>query len=95
MDVNAASREFSEFSRGAEYSLVEVLDNFCFTQDDRIFDYGCGKGSALVLFERAGVSWGGIEYDSRMYDTCIRNLQELGLPIDSVHQGNCSRVFGD
>lgn len=90
MDVNAASREFSEFSRGAEYSLVEVLDNFCFTQDDRIFDYGCGKGSALVLFERAGVSWGGIEYDSRMYDTCIRNLQELGLPIDSVHQGNAA-----
>ena len=31
MDVNASIKEFVEFSRGAEYSLVEVLDNFCFT----------------------------------------------------------------
>jgi len=90
MDVNASIKEFVEFSRGAEYSLVEVLDNFCFTQEDRIFDYGCGKGSALVLFERAGIAWGGIEYDSRMYNTCIRNLEALGLPTDSVHHGNAA-----
>jgi len=94
MEVNASSREFNEFSRGADYSLAEVLDNFCFTEKDAIFDYGCGKGSALVLFERAGVSWGGIEYDSRMYETCKRNLEALGLPTDAVVKGNAAE-FSD
>lgn len=58
-DTNAGIKDFCYFSKGPDYSLVDVLDNFCFQEGDRIFDYGCGKGSAIVLFEKTGVSWGG------------------------------------
>lgn len=58
-EVNAKVKDFNEFSKSHDFMLDKVLRNFVFRPGDRIFDYGCGKGSALVLFERIDVPWGG------------------------------------
>lgn len=55
-----------------------------------------GAGRVLPLSSsnvRASLG-GGIEYDSRMYETCKRNLEALGLPTDAVVKGNAAE-FSD
>ena len=47
---------------------------------DAIFDYGCGKGGAIVSFldygfERAG----GVEYEKRIYEVLKKNIHNLEL----------------
>lgn len=48
--------------------------------DDAIFDYGCGKGGALVSFLDYGFRQaGGIEYEPKIYDVLKENIGRLGL----------------
>lgn len=48
--------------------------------DDAIFDYGCGKGGALVSFLDYGFKQvGGIEYEPKIYDVLKENMSRLGL----------------
>ncbi len=50
------------------------------TQEDAIFDFGCGKGAALVSFLDYGFRHvGGIEYVDGIYDTLISNMNKLGI----------------
>lgn len=47
---------------------------------DAIFDYGCGKGGALVSFLDYGfLRVGGIEYETKIYDVLKNNMYQLGL----------------
>ncbi len=47
---------------------------------DAIFDYGCGKGGALVSFLDYGFKQvGGIEYEPKIYDVLKENMSRLGL----------------
>lgn len=47
---------------------------------DAIFDYGCGKGAALVSFLDYGFTKaGGVEYEKRIYDVLINNIKALNL----------------
>lgn len=94
MELNAQYQDFNYYSKTPGFSLMTLLDTFSFDEDDRIFDYGCGKGSALALFEWAGVSWGGIEFDLGLYETCLHNMQVLGLSTDTIHQGDAA-AFSD
>jgi len=94
VDVNTSMKDYNVFARSMDYTFMKVFDNFAFHLGDRIFDYGCGKGSALVLFERIGVPWGGIEYDEGLYKTCCRNLKTLGLPTDTVVHGDAGAFVG-
>lgn len=87
-DANADIKEFLPYQKSIEYAFWDVFDNFVFHEGDRIFDYGCGKGSALILFEHIGVRWGGIEYDETLYDCCCRNLAALGLSSETVVRGD-------
>ena len=93
-EVNAGIPDFIEFSKSHDFMLDKILRNFTFCPGDRIFDYGCGKGSALVLFERIGVSWGGIEYDEWLYRLCCKNLEKLGLPSATVVHGDAGAFSG-
>ena len=55
------------YAPGMGYPLVDVLDNFTFTNNDAVFDFGCGKGGALLLFKKGGVrKLGGVEYDKQL-----------------------------
>ena len=64
-------------------------------QHDAIFDFGCGKGAALVSFldydfERVG----GVEYEPRLYEICQANIEKLGLTNEKVQlwQGDAANL---
>ncbi len=47
---------------------------------DAIFDFGCGKGGALVSFlDYAFVRGGGIEFEPGIYRVLVDNMKRLGL----------------
>ena len=46
--------------------------------EDRAFDFGCGKGGALVSFLDYGFDFvGGVEYTKELFDICCKNMQSL------------------
>ena len=61
------------------------------TEKDAIFDFGCGKGGALVSFLDYGFRRvGGVEYESGIYKTLTDNFGKLGMDgrtgqIDCIH----------
>lgn len=51
---------------------------------DAIFDFGCGKGSAMVTFMDYGFQKvGGVEYETGIYNTMISNFEKLGMDVRS------------
>lgn len=50
---NADSRYYAA---GIDYPFIDVLDNFNFSAEDAVFDFGCGKGNILLLLGKMGVS---------------------------------------
>ncbi len=88
--VTRIKQEFLEVARehGEGYGcttqkeIFPILDRcHCIPQpDDAIFDYGCGKGGALVSFLDYGfMQVGGIEYEPKIYDVLKENMHRLGL----------------
>lgn len=68
------------YSPGIGYGLADVLDQFQISAKDAVFDFGCGKGGALVLFEKWGFKrYGGVEYDRQLYSVLNENFDKLGL----------------
>jgi len=62
------TNEYHEYASSRDYSLIDVLDNFEISSQDSIFDFGCGKGGALIIFHRAGFQkYGGVEYSKNIY----------------------------
>ena len=62
--------------------IFPILDHcHCIPQtDDAIFDYGCGKGGALVSFLDYGFQRvGGVEYEPKIYDVLKENINLLEL----------------
>ena len=50
------------------------------SEEDAIFDYGCGKGGALVSFLDYGFRHvGGIEYEPKIYEVLKENMERLGI----------------
>lgn len=48
--------------------------------NDAIFDYGCGKGSAMISFLDYGFTHvGGGEYEPKIYDVLMDNMEKLKL----------------
>ena len=62
--------------------IFPILDHcHCIPQEgDAIFDYGCGKGGALVSFLDYGFQRvGGVEYEPKIYDVLKENIRLLNL----------------
>lgn len=48
--------------------------------EDAIFDFGCGKGAAMVTFLDYGFQKvGGVEYERGIYETLVHNFERLQL----------------
>ena len=88
--VTRIHRDFLEVAgaHGAGYGcttqkeIFPILDRcHCVPQaEDAIFDYGCGKGGALVSFLDYGfLQVGGIEYEPKIYEVLKENVDRLGL----------------
>jgi len=84
--------ERNEFEVAAEHGapyrcttqkeIFSILDKcHCIPDnDDAIFDYGCGKGSALVSFLDYGFKKvGGVEYEPGIYGVLTDNMKKLGI----------------
>lgn len=68
------------YSPGIGYGLVNVLEEICVNSNDSVFDYGCGKGGALILFQKYGFNrYGGVEYDKQLFSVLNKNFDNLGL----------------
>ena len=79
-EVERVSNDSLYYSPGIDYALMDVINNFCFDENDAVFDFGCGKGGALLLFERGGIKkLGGVEYDSELYSIACKNFDQVGL----------------
>ncbi len=62
--------------------LFPVLDQLRvnLSDEDAIFDFGCGKGGALVSFVDYGFKKvGGVEYESGIYNVLEDNIRKLNL----------------
>ncbi len=53
------------------------------TADDAIFDFGCGKGGAILTFLDYGfMNAGGVEYSVQLYHEAVSNFQKNPLETD-------------
>lgn len=83
------SRQFKGNYAGAhsyrmsgQKEIFPILDQcHCLpAEEDAIFDFGCGKGAALVSFLDYGFRRvGGIEYVNEIYETLSSNMSKLGI----------------
>ena len=75
--------------------LFPLLDKCHVCREDAIFDFGCGKGSAMVSFMDYGFKKvGGVEYQDNIYEILIHNLKRLGFD-DELRSGQISCIHGD
>ena len=92
-ELNFRSGEKSNYSPGCDYSLVDIADAFEFTEDDALFDFGCGKGWALTVFHNAGIRRiGGVEYNQKLYNILLNNFGLLNIPADRIMLGDATDV---
>lgn len=92
-DMEKPNDDSFYYSAGIDYSLVDVLDNFAFEEDSAVFDFGCGKGGALLLFYSANVSkLGGVEYDEEIYDIAVDNFKKMGIDTSGVLHADAAKV---
>lgn len=81
------------YSPGMGYPLMDVLDNFVFQSSDAVFDFGCGKGGALLLFQRCGIQKiGGVEYDKPLYDILLDNFHKMNVSSENILNGDAALV---
>lgn len=78
------NQEHTPFSFSAAdkvFSQIAALEeNLAF------FDFGCGKGTALLYAYMYGVTkLGGVELIKKVYDSAENNLKELGIEADIVN----------
>lgn len=63
------------------------------SSNDAIFDFGCGKGSAMLTFLDYGFQKvGGIEYEDGIYKTLTENFEKLGM---NPHTKQINCIHGD
>ena len=74
-----------EYSSNIEYSLIDALKQFYIDPEDAIFDFGCGKGGALILADYAGFSKiGGVEFDKELHEIAVKNMKSLGMDTSGI-----------
>ena len=80
--LEVAGEHGSGYGCTTQKEIFPILDCcHCIPQaDDAIFDFGCGKGGALISFLDYGFqNVGGIEYEPKIYDVLKENMSRLGL----------------
>lgn len=78
---NVEHTPFSFSAADKVFSQIAALeDNLAF------FDFGCGKGTALLYAHMYGVTkLGGVELVKKVYDSAENNLRELGIEADIIN----------
>lgn len=75
--------------------LKRVFNDIENIETKAFIDIGCGKGYAVKMAHRRGFRLsGGIEYNRYLYDICIKNLKNEGIPIENVYCGMAQEFDG-
>lgn len=83
------------FVGSTQKELFPLLDKCHIDCKDAIFDFGCGKGGAMLSFLDYGFKKvGGIEYQNVIYNVLIKNFENLGLT-NEMQSGNIMCINGD
>lgn len=91
--MESPKKDALNYSPGMGYPLIDVLDNFVFQPGDAVFDFGCGKGGALLLFQRSGVSKiAGVEYDKPLYNILLDNFRKMGISAENIINGDAALI---
>ncbi len=91
--MEKANEDCLRYSCGMGYPLMDVLDNFVFDSNDAVFDYGCGKGEALLLFLKSGVGTiGGVEYDKELYNIMFENYSKVNISSANMIHGDAALI---
>lgn len=92
-EIARSGEDSLSYSPGLGYTLVDVLDNFTFQTNDAVFDLGCGKGGALMLFHKSGLQkTAGVEYDPGLYRIAVDNFKKLGIPSDGLINADAAQM---
>jgi len=92
-ELEKKNEEALAYSPGVDYALPTVLGNFSFNEKDKVFDFGCGKGGALLIFNRYGISYGGgVEFDTTLYETLRDNFKKVSLDDSGIIHGDATMV---
>lgn len=76
--------------------IFPILDKcHCMPKDgDGIFDFGCGKGGAMIAFLDYGFQKiGGVEYEAPIYEELVANFRKLGIGLNDHKNIIC--IHGD
>lgn len=93
-DFEVAGEHGNAYRCTTQKEIFPILDQcHCIpTSKDAIFDFGCGKGAALISFLDYGFEQvGGIEYEPKIYDILIDNMRKLGMK----DKNNIELLYGD
>ena len=72
----------ARYSISTQKEIFPMLDNchVCLKDDDKILDFGCGKGGALLsLLDYGFAHVGGVEFETKTYEIAKDNVKRLGL----------------
>lgn len=81
--------------------IFPILDKcHCIPQEnDAIFDFGCGKGGAIISFLDYGFKKaGGVEFEKKIYEVMISNFNNLGIDTKNTVScilGDASKITGE
>ncbi len=75
--------------------IFPILDKCHISHDDAIFDFGCGKGGAMLSFLDYGIkNVGGIEFQDNIYHAMVENFKKLQLE-RKMQAGEITCLRGD
>lgn len=75
--------------------LFPLLDKCHISVNSSIFDFGCGKGGAMLSFLDYGFKKvGGVEFQNDIYNTMIQNFKKIGLQ-NLMENGTLNCINGD
>lgn len=85
--VTSVSKEYltegaHNYAISAQMEIFPMLDKChrVLTEEDAIFDFGCGKGGAMLTFLDYGFTKvGGVEYSKQLYQEADKNFKKLHL----------------
>ena len=87
----------SSYRVSTQKEIFPILDKcHCIPQkNDAIFDFGCGKGGAMISFLDYGFHRvGGVEFEKGIYDVMVSNFHKLNISgenIECIH-GDASKI---
>ncbi|MCI8287929.1 MAG: class I SAM-dependent methyltransferase [Lachnospiraceae bacterium] len=99
--VTSVSKEYltegaHNYAISAQMEIFPILDkcHMVLSDKDSIFDFGCGKGGAMLTFLDYGFKRvGGVEYSGQLYEEAKENFKKIQL--DSIENLQAELIHRD